>query len=92
MARGFYQHLAEMLGVTESGLRVLFRIKHGDGTLHGMRSAFRDWAAEHDVADRVADAALAHAIENKVEAAYLRTKFLQKRREVLQRWADYISE
>lgn len=60
-------------------------------TVHGFRSAFRDWAAEcTNVPGEVAEAALAHAISNKVEAAYRRTDFLAKRRELMGQWAEYL--
>ncbi len=59
-------------------------------TVHGFRSAFRDWCAEEtSVSGEVAEAALAHAIPNKVEAAYRRTDFLEKRRKLMDAWAAY---
>jgi len=59
-------------------------------TVHGFRSAFRDWVAEQtSFAGEVAEAALAHAIPNKVEAAYKRTDFLQKRRKLMDAWGGY---
>ena len=59
-------------------------------TVHGFRSAFRDWVAEQtNYPGEVAEAALAHAIPNKVEAAYRRTDFLGKRRELMSDWARY---
>jgi integrase len=59
-------------------------------TVHGFRSAFRDWCAEEtSVSGEVAEAALAHAIPNKVEAAYRRTDFLEKRRKLMEAWAAY---
>ena len=59
-------------------------------TVHGFRSAFRDWVAEQtNYPGEVAEAALAHAIPNKVEAAYRRTDFLAKRRELMRDWASY---
>lgn len=59
-------------------------------TVHGFRSAFRDWVAEKtEFPGEVAEAALAHAISNKVEAAYRRTDFLDKRRLLMQRWAAF---
>ncbi|AYJ85136.1 site-specific integrase (plasmid) [Sphingomonas paeninsulae] len=59
-------------------------------TVHGFRSSFRDWAAEEtEVADAVAEASLAHAVEGKTRAAYLRTDFFKKRRTLMQDWADY---
>jgi integrase len=61
-------------------------------TVHGFRSAFRDWVAEEtSIPGEVAEAALAHAIPNKVEAAYKRTDFLAKRRKLMEAWAAYCS-
>lgn len=63
----------------------------GDSTVHGMRSAFRDWAAEQtSFPGEWAEAALAHTLPNKVEAAYRRTKFLEQRRKMMDAWADYL--
>lgn len=63
----------------------------GDYTVHGMRSAFRDWAAEQtSFPGEWAEAALAHALPNKVEAAYRRTKFLEQRRKMMDAWAGYL--
>ena len=60
-------------------------------TAHGFRSAFRDWAAETtNIPREVAEMALAHAVENKVEAAYRRGDLLTKRRELMQQWSDYV--
>jgi integrase len=59
-------------------------------TVHGFRSAFRDWVAEQtNYSGDVAEAALAHAVSNKVEAAYRRTDFLAKRRELMRDWGRY---
>lgn len=59
-------------------------------TVHGFRSAFRDWVAEETIyPGEVAEAALAHANSNKVEAAYRRTDFLEKRRALMRDWADF---
>ena len=61
-------------------------------TVHGFRSAFRDWVADQtSYPGEVAEAALAHAIPNKVEAAYRRTDFLEKRRKLMVEWADHLS-
>lgn len=61
-------------------------------TAHGFRSSFKDWCAEiAKVDDDVSEAALAHKIPNKVRAAYLRTKFLDERRALMQQWADYVA-
>jgi integrase len=59
-------------------------------TVHGFRSAFRDWVAEQtSYPGEVAEAALAHAVSNKVEAAYRRTDFLAKRRHLMREWGRY---
>ena len=57
---------------------------------HGMRSTFRDWCSETGVQREVAEAALAHVVKSKVEAAYARSDLLERRREVMQAWADYL--
>jgi integrase len=57
---------------------------------HGFRSTFRDWAAEHThYPPELAEMALAHAIDNKVEAAYRRGDMFAKRLALMQDWADY---
>lgn len=59
-------------------------------TVHGFRSSFRDWVSETtNFAGELAEAALAHAIENKVEAAYRRGNLLEKRRKLMDAWGDY---
>lgn len=58
-------------------------------TVHGFRSAFTDWAAENGISNDWAEAALAHAVPNKVEAAYRRTTFLEQRKLVKQDWANF---
>ena len=58
---------------------------------HGFRSSFRDWAAEQTAFPRaVMEAALAHQVAGEVEAAYFRTDLLERRRELIQQWADYL--
>lgn len=58
---------------------------------HGFRSTFRDWCAETtDYPREVAEMALAHAIGNKVEAAYRRGDLFEKRKQMMQDWADYV--
>jgi len=60
-------------------------------TVHGFRSAFTDWAAEKTrFPKEVADKALAHKLPNQVEAAYRRTDFFEKRRNLMARWAEYL--
>lgn len=59
-------------------------------TMHGMRSAFRDWCSERGVFREVAEAALAHTVRDKVEAAYRRTDLFEARRDLMEAWAQYI--
>ena len=60
-------------------------------TVHGFRSAFTDWSSERTrFPKEVADKALAHKLPNKVEAAYRRTDFFEKRRHLMARWAEYL--
>jgi integrase len=71
-------------------LQLLKRMGHGDLTAHGFRSTFRDWAAERTSFPReLAEKALAHAVGNKVEAAYQRGDLFDKRRELMDAWARY---
>src|SRR3546814_17425688 len=59
-------------------------------TVHGFRSGFRDWSAEcTGYAHEVAEMALAHTIENKVEPAYRRGDLFEKRRRLMVDWATY---
>ena len=58
---------------------------------HGFRSSFRDWAAEETEHRReVIEAALAHVVGNKVEAAYARSDLFERRRVLMDDWAGYI--
>jgi integrase len=69
---------------------VLRRMGRGDLTAHGFRSAFRDWAAEAtEYPGEVAEAALAHTVGDKVEAAYRRGDLFEKRRQLMADWAAY---
>ena len=61
-----------------------------NGTVHGFRSSFRDWCAERANVDRqTAEAALAHAVPG-VEGAYLRADLLDKRRRLMDTWAQHV--
>jgi integrase len=73
-----------------SFLMLLRRMQRDDITAHGFRSTFRDWAAERTTFPRaVVEAALAHVVKDKTEAAYLRTKFFEQRRELMNTWAAF---
>lgn len=84
-------------GAPERGLSnaamtaVLKRTGHGHLTVHGFRSAFRDWAAEKtNHSSEVVEMALAHTIGNKVEAAYRRGDLFEKRRLLMNDWSTFL--
>ena len=61
------------------------------GVPHGFRSSFRDWAAERtDHPREVIEAALAHVVPNKVEAAYARSDLFERRRLLMDDWSAYL--
>ena len=72
-------------------LSMAFRRLAPGQTLHGLRSAFRDWAAESGYDGELAERALNHLVPGKVQAAYLRTTLLDQRRELMQKWGEYLS-
>tara|TARA_B110000881_G_C18547621_1_gene502135 strand:+ start:192 stop:1403 length:1212 start_codon:yes stop_codon:yes gene_type:complete len=73
-------------------LMLLRRMKQ-DITAHGFRSSFRDWASERTNIPRdVCEAALAHSLKDKTEAAYKRTDLFDKRRELMELWTKFATE
>jgi integrase len=73
--------------------KVLRRMKRDDLTVHGFRSTFRDWAAERTgFPQEVAEMALAHAVADKVEAAYRRGDLFEKRRQLADAWARFCAQ
>ena len=73
-------------------LRRLLRKLEIGAVPHGFRSSFRDWAAEEtDHPREVVEAALAHVVHNKVEAAYRRSDLFERRRRVMEDWAAYLA-
>ena len=61
-------------------------------TVHGFRSAFRDWASERtNFAREVCEMALAHTIKSKAEAAYRRGDLLDKRRDLMETWSRFVT-
>ncbi|MDN3574288.1 tyrosine-type recombinase/integrase [Methylobacterium longum] len=80
------RHLSNM-----AMLELLKRMGRPDLTVHGFRSTFRDWAAETThFPNEMVEMALAHIIENRVEAAYRRGDLFQKRRELMNAWANFV--
>ena len=71
---------------------VLERMGYGNFTVHGFRSTFRDWAGETTAhAREVVEAALAHRIKDKAEAAYARGDLFQKRRKLMEDWSKFLA-
>ncbi len=81
----------ESVSISDTAMVKLLRAAtKDDSTLHGMRSAFRDWAGDMTTYPRdVAEQALAHVIADKTEAAYRRSDALQKRRSLMEDWGKY---
>lgn len=68
------------------------RLGFGGFTVHGFRSSFRDWVSEAtDFQGEIAEAALAHIVGDKTEAAYRRGDLFEKRRALMQAWADFVT-
>jgi integrase len=76
--------------LSDMALNMLLRRLKVPVTVHGFRSSARSWMADQGVAFELAEAALAHTVGNAVVAAYQRSSMLERRRPVLQWWADYI--
>lgn len=78
--------------LSDMTLAQIMRRMEANGVPHGMRSTFRDWAAERTNYPReIAEAALAHTIQNKAERAYLRSDVFKKRARMMQDWANFIA-
>lgn len=77
--------------LSDMSLTAVMRRMEVSAVPHGFRSTFRDWAGElTDYPRDLAEQALAHTLESKVEAAYRRGDALEKRRQMMQDWADFI--
>jgi integrase len=76
--------------LSATALAMVLRRMHVPVTVHGFRSAFRDWCGETTNFPReVAEAALAHVVGDATERAYRRGDALEKRRKLLEAWAAY---
>ena len=77
--------------LSDSTLSKLLRDLGINAVPHGFRSSFRDWASECTDAPReVTEAALAHVVRDKVEAAYARSDLFERRRKLMEAWAGYL--
>ncbi len=76
--------------LSDMAMEMVLRRARIDATVHGFRSAFRDWCGERTSFPReVAEAALAHAIGDETERAYRRGDALEKRRKAMDAWARF---
>jgi integrase len=76
--------------LSNMALEMVLRRAQVDATVHGFRSAFRDWAGERtEFAREIAEAALAHLVGDQVERAYRRGDALDKRRNLMTAWATH---
>src|SRR5262249_47379810 len=74
-------------------LKVLERMNRSDLTVHGFRATFKTWATERSNFPReLVEAALAHVLEDKTEAAYQRGDMLEKRRRLMSAWAEFCAK
>ncbi len=80
-----------MFGVSTAGMSGLVKAADVGGTVHGFRSTFRDWCRDTGVDRELAESALAHLVGDQTEIAYARSDLLDRRRVLMQRWADYVS-
>jgi integrase len=82
------KHLSNM-----AMLMVLDRMGYGHVTVHGFRSTFKDWTRDRTRFENyVFESALAHASGDKIEAAYARGAVLDKRRKLMDAWAEYCAK
>ena len=76
--------------LSDMALLMLLRDLRPSLTVHGFRSTFKDWAAERtNTPNFVSEAALAHVVADKVEGAYRRGDLFEKRRKLMETWADF---
>ena len=78
--------------LSASTLSKLLRENRVEAVPHGFRTSFRIWCGDAGVAREVAEAALAHVVRDKVEAAYARGTLFARRREVMERWARHVAQ
>ncbi len=76
--------------LSENGMSALLKRQKATHTAHGMRSTFRDWAAERGADRDMAEIALAHQVGSDVERAYRRTDMLERRRVLMDDWAAFL--
>jgi integrase len=69
------------------------QVKGRNCTVHGFRATFKTWATERtNFARELVEAALAHVLDDKTEAAYLRGDMIEKRRRLMEAWAEFLAK
>lgn len=77
--------------LSNMSMAMLLRRMNIDATVHGMRAAFRMWAADQGVAFEVAEQCLAHVVGNAVVQAYQRSSMLERRRPIMSAWGSFVT-
>jgi integrase len=86
------QSCGRVFPISPMTMAMMLRRMDRTATVHGFRSTFRDWSSDVAHIERdIAEAALAHAVGGKAERAYRRGDFFERRRQVMQSWADACS-
>ena len=86
----FPSHLPRQ-ALWSASLSLVLRRLGTNATTHGMRSSFRDWAADTGVEFSAAEACLAHTVGSAVTRAYLRSSMLERRRPIMNAWAQFLA-
>ena len=89
--RGLVFPMRSGKAISSSTLPRMLQYRRTAAVAHGFRSSFRDWAEEEtDHPREVIEAALAHVVQNKVEAACARSELFERRRLLMDDWASYL--
>ncbi len=76
--------------INSDSLRTVRKQILGEGTTHGLRSTFRTYCADQGLERDLAEACLGHVVGNNTERSYQRSDIIERRREVMQQWADFV--
>jgi integrase len=88
-----HRHGNRIFNLADGTMRAMLRRMGVGAVPHGFRSTFKDWASERtSFENHVSEAALAHAVGDKVEAAYRRGDALDKRRKLMEAWSRYCAQ
>ena len=76
--------------INSDSLRTVRKQILGEGATHGLRSTFRTYCADQGLERDLAEACLGHVVGNSTERSYQRSDIIERRREVMQQWADFV--